>query len=567
MNSRTGCDLVSEIDTPSRYALESIADIKKATLTASTIMVSCRPNWDLEKKASLLDTDDWTAIRWLHGREGKSARAISREFGMSRKTVKKYVENPDAPRYTLRQPRQKPVSDRWIAKVKEILDKDKEAPRKQRHTAKRIFDRLVSEQDYEGSERTIRNVVADLKNKPAAKASVPLLFQPGKDAQVDFGESYAYLGGPLVKLQGFEIRMCFSRKKFIQYFPSTDKEAFLEGHVRAFEYFEGVCERLSYDNASALVANVGQGKNRKLTKEFKELKGYYNFETNFCQPGLEGAHEKGGIESSVGFSRRNWMVPPPTFDSLEELNKYILQKCREDEARTVDGQEQAIGEAWETEKQLLAPLPARAFDPAVKSGGLVDNYCTVPLKETHYSVPSRYVGKALVIRAYWDHVVISDGMEVVAEHPRSYKKGEYILSPEHYLDLLEKRPHAVPYARPLLQYEWPEGYWELYQKMVGDIGPSEAGRDFIRILKSHVKYGAAIVAKAVAEAHRLGVANADFVMSMIDKTRLTLSAPETADLSNHEELAAVKVSMYPAPEQYDLLHGERGVSNDNERVA
>lgn len=557
--------LLPGIDAQKRYASGVGIGIENRVLTASTMMVSC-PLGHLKKKATLLDTDDWIAIRWLHKREEKSIRAISRDFGRSRKTVRKYVRDPDPPRYTLSRPRQRPVSDQWRAKVKEILDSDKEAPRKQRHTAKRIFDRLVSEQGYEGSERTIRNVVAEIKNKPATKASIPLLFQAGKDAQVDFGESYAYLGGPLVKLQGFEMRMCYSRKKFLQYFPSTDKEAFLEGHVKAFEYYGGVCERLSYDNASAIVAGVGKGKSRTLTKEFKELKGYYNFEANFCQPGIEGAHEKGGIESSVGFSRRNWMVPPPRFESLEELNKYLVQKCLEDEDRTVDGQDQTIGEAWKMEKPMLLPLPAKPFDPVVKSGGLVDSYCTVPLKETHYSVPANYVGKALVIRSYWNRVEISNGMEIVAEHPRSYKKGEYVLRPEHYLDLLERRPNAVPYARPLLQYEWPAGYWELYQKMVEDIGPSKGGRDFIRILKSHVKYGSKIVAGAIAEAHKLGVANADFIMSLIDKVRITLSAPEATDLSNHQELAAVKVSMYPAPAQYNVLFSEGGVSN-GERIA
>ena len=172
--------------------------------------------------------------------------------------------------------------------------------------------------------------MADLKNKPAAKASIPLVFQPGLDAQVDFGESYADIGGQRVKLQGFEMRLNYSRKKFIQFFPSTDKEAFLEGHVRAFAYFKGVVTRLSYDNLSAGVAEVGKGKERTLTREFKQLKGYYNFETNFCKPGIEGAHEKGGVESGIGFSRRNWMVPIPAFDSLAELNEYILKKCLED---------------------------------------------------------------------------------------------------------------------------------------------------------------------------------------------------------------------------------------------
>jgi transposase len=515
----------------------------------------------------VLTADDWTAIRWLHFREGKSARWIAKEFRLSRKTVAKYLEKPDAPRYTLSQLRAKPVADQWRTRIEEILETDKDAPRKQRHTARRIYHRLVDEAGYSGSERTIRQLVADLKNKPAAKASIPLVFQPGKDAQVDFGESYADIDGRRVKLHGFEMRLNYSRKKFIQYFPSTDKEAFLEGHVRAFAYFGGVVERLSYDNLSAGVAHVGKSKHRVLTTEFKDLKGYYNFDTNFCQPGEEGAHEKGGVESGIGFSRRNWMVPVPAFDSLAQLNDYILQKCIEDEQRLVDGQEQTIGEAWKKEQAMLLPLPARPFDPAVSHGGLVDNYCTVALKDSHYSVPAKYVGKALTIRAYWDRLQITDGLTVIAEHPRTYQKEEYVLNPEHYLDLLERRPHAIPYARPLVQHAWPPGYWEFYQRMVEGIGPGPAGRDFVRILKTHVKYGSAFVGKAITESMSLGSASADFVIALVDRARLKTTAPETTDIDTYPQLAGVRVSLCPSPDQYHALLTAKGCADhDDNRV-
>jgi transposase len=460
------------------------------------------------------------------------------------------------------------VADQWRTRIEEILEADKDAPRKQRHTARRIYCRLAEEEGYAGSERTIRQVVAALKNKPAAKASVPLVFQPGRDAQVDFGESYADIAGRRVKFHGFEMRLNYSRKKFVQYFPSTDKEAFLEGHVRAFEYFGGVVARLSYDNLSAGVAHVGKGKVRVLTNEFKELKGYYNFDTNFCQPGEEGAHEKGGVESGIGFSRRNWMVPVPAFDSLTQLNEYILQKCLEDEQRQVAGEDQTIGQAWQKEGPALLPLPARPFDPAVNHGALVDNYCTVSLKDSHYSVPAKYVGKGLTIRAYWDRLKITDGLTVIAEHPRTYQKDEYILRPEHYLDLLERRPHAVPYARPLLQHAWPDGYWPFYQKMVQDLGPGPAGRDFIRILKNHVKYGAELVGNAIREAAKLGAANADFVIALVDQARLKTTAPEATDIDSYPQLAGVKVTMYPAPEQYcKLLTAAGGINHDDECTA
>ncbi len=552
----------------SKQAIEVVASNSgNSALTDSTIMESC-PGVNLQRTALLLTLEDWTSIRWLHFREGRSTRWIAKEFQISRNTVTKYLEKPDARKYTLNQSRAKPVADQWRSRIEQIIESDKQAPRKQRHTARRIYNRLVEEEGYSGSERTIRLVVADLKNKPAAKASIPLVFQPGLDAQVDFGESYADIDGQRVKLHGFEMRLNYSRKKFIQYFPSTDKEAFLEGHVRAFAYFGGVVARLSYDNLSAGVAHVGQGKQRVLTDEFQQLKGYYNFKTNFCQPGIEGAHEKGGVESGIGFSRRNWMVPVPAFDSLAQLNDYILQKCSKDEERQVDGEAQTIGAAWQTEQPMLLPLTARPFDPAVTHRGLVDNYCTVALKESHYSVPPKYVGKALTMRAYWDRLEITDGLTLVATHPRTYKKDEYILKPEHYLDLLEKRPHAVPYALPLVQHNWPQGYWEVYQKMVEEVGPGPAGRDFIRILRSHVKYGAELVGNAIKESALVGSASADFIIATIDRARLTSMVPEVIDIDTYTQLAGVKVLIYPEPAQYHaLVPSEGGIACDNQCVA
>ena len=529
-----------------------VADEHPGPSEVEIITPYSRPTADLEKTVSMLTLDDWQSLRWLHFREGKSIRWISRQFGLSRQTVKKYLQEPDAPRYKLGSARTKPKAGPWVEQINVIIEDDKSAPRKQRHTAKRIFERLL-ERGYDGSERTIRQIVAEIKNQPAASAAVPLLFKPGLDAQVDFGESYVDIQGQRVKLHGFEMRLNFSRKKFVMFFPSTDKEAFLEGHVRAFQFHQGVVQRISYDNLSAAVAQVGKGKNRILTKEFKELKGYYSFEVNFCKPGIQGAHEKGGVENGVGFARRNWLVPVPEFDSIDDLNAYVLGKCQGDDVRTVEGQKQTIAEAFLAERSHLLPLPARPFDPGVQQPGAVDSYCTVPLKTNHYSVPPQYVGKILTIRSYWNKVIITTGLEKIAEHPRSYGHDEYILRPEHYLDLLEKRPHAVPYAMPLVQQEWPPGYWSFYQKMVERFGPSQAGKDFIRVLRCHVKYGAEIICAALEEASELSSANADFIIASIDRQRFKASPSEPTDLSNHQELINHSVVMFPEPSQYNSL--------------
>ncbi|MBX9688741.1 MAG: IS21 family transposase, partial [Candidatus Obscuribacterales bacterium] len=349
--------------------------------------VRARKPWVL-----MIDDDVWHAIRLLHYRQGKSKKWIAQEFGLSRNTVAKYLEQADPPAYTIRQPRAKPVADKWGEHVRLILAEDQDAPRKQKHTAKRIFDRLVSEHGYTGSERTIRNLVASLRQNGSSRSFVPLVFEPGKDAQVDFGEAYVDIDGVRTKLYGFEMRLNYSRRKFQMYFFSPNMESFLEAHVRAFEFFGGVPERISYDNLGLAVVSIGKGRNRKLTKSFKQLLGYYAFSANFCTPGKQGAHEKGGVESGIGYSRRNWMVPVPKCHSLDELNDVLLQKCRDDGTRTVAGQKQSIDEAFAIERTVLLPLPAAAFDTGVrKNACCVDAYQTVIFDGNRYSVPTQFV--------------------------------------------------------------------------------------------------------------------------------------------------------------------------------
>ena len=215
----------------------------------------------------MIDQDAWASIRLLHLRQGKSKSWIARELGISRNTVRKYLDGCEAPRYRATQARGRPVSDKWGEHVRLILNDDRNAPRKQKHTAKRIYDRLVEEHGFTGSERTIRKLVSDIKRKPAQKAAIPLQFDAGKDAQVDFGEAYAEIAGVKTKMQVFEMRLNYSRKKFVMAVQSANMESFMEAHVRAFEFFGGVPERLTYDNLGLAVVRVGKGKDRTLTKE------------------------------------------------------------------------------------------------------------------------------------------------------------------------------------------------------------------------------------------------------------------------------------------------------------
>jgi transposase len=472
--------------------------------------------------ARMIDQDTWVSIRLLYLRQGKSKSWLAREFGIARNTVAKYLKkDSEAPKYNASQARGRPISDKWEEHVRAILEEDRNAPRKQKHTAKRVYERLVAEYQFDGSHRTVRMIVSNLKNKPGQAVFLPLQFEPGKDAQVDFGESYADIAGVRTKLQIFEMRLNYSRKKFVMAVRAPNMESFMEAHVRAFEFLGGVPERLTYDNLGLAVVRVGSGKSRTLTKKFKELKGFYAFETNFCTVGIQGAHEKGGVEGGIGFSRRNWLVP--------------------------------------------LPLPGRAFDPGTaRTSVIADTYQTVAYDSNRYSVPAKFVGKPLRLRAYMDKLVLAAGAEVIAEHERIHEKGCYGLKPEHYFDQLERKPHAVPFARPLLQATWPAGYWDFYKKLVERKGAGEGGRDFVRVLRCHMQHGAILTAQAIRDCDSAGLVSADAILQVVAQARFSSCLqPEPLDMTARPALSEYVVELQETI-QYQILIGGQ---NNEHRVA
>ena len=507
--------------------------------------------------ARMLDQDAWASIRLLHRRQGKSISWISRELGISRNTVSKYIKDCDAPKYRATQPRGKPVADKWKEHVRLILEDDRNAPRKQKHTAKRIFERLVDEHQFTGSYRTVRKIVADIKNKPGQAVFLPLQYKPGKDAQVDFGESYADIDGERTKVHIFEMRLNYSRKKFVMAVRAANMESFMEAHVRAFEFFQGVPERLTYDNLGLAVVRVGKGKDRTLTKKFKELMGFYSFESNFCTVGLEGAHEKGGVEGGIGFSRRNWLVPVPKVERIEDLNEKLVKRCIADGERTVGGESETIDQAFEREQRSLLTLPERRFDGGTARHCVIaDTYQTVGYDSNRYSVPQKFVGRPLRVRAYLDKIVFSTNLEVIAEHERSYRKDRYCLHAEHYLDQLERKPHAVPFAKPLLQTEWPAGYWNFYERLVEQKGPSEGGKDYVRVLRCHMQHGAALTAKAIRDCAAVGLISADAILQVVAQARFATRAEMTPlDMTERPALREYSVKLEETA-RYQILLGE-----------
>jgi len=398
----------------------------------------------------VISVDQAQDIRNRYFREGQSIRQIARELGMSRRTVKRYISTEPPWKYTLTCPRPSPVRDSIEGIVREILEKDQQVRnKKQRHTARRIYERLVSEHGYRGSERTVRRVVAALKKELALENKevfLPMQFGYGQAFENDWLEPDVLMDGKLVKVNVFASRLRASRTSFVRAYPTQRQESLLDGLQRALRFFGGVPEVARFDNPSTVVRLMGREKKENPT--FAQFRAYYNFGLSLCQPAR--GNEKGSVENFAGFVERHFFTPVPEVKDYDELNAFLMEKCVEYLKYPVPDSDLTVGEALEEERKHLLPLPEEDYDVAHVTYARASKQALVRFDNHRYSVPARYAYKNLLVKAYVDKIEILHENTVVAEHKRSYVKGGKIYDMNHYLELLVRKPGAVVLSKPAL---------------------------------------------------------------------------------------------------------------------
>jgi transposase len=459
----------------------------------------------------MVTVEDREQMRRAYYVEHKSIRQIARERHCSRHTVEKALESAEAEHYTMKEARAAPVLGPFKARLDDLLRENEQLPRKQRRTGHKIYE-VVQAEGYAGSEVGVLTYLSHQRQAQRhPQVYIPLEFDPGIDAQVDWGDAQVILAGVSILVQVFVMRLCYSRQVFVRAYPSQKQEAFFEGHVLAFQHFQGVPQRLAYDNLKTAVQRVLTGRNRQEQAAFVVFRSHYLFESRFCTPGQ--GHEKGGVEHEVGFARRNFMSPPPSVASFEELNACLLASCLADKARQVDRQPTTIGEAWEHEKALLRPLPAKAYECCARKEVTLNPYGQVEFETNRYSVPADKAQRHLTVKAYPFRIELVAGDDVIARHPRCYGRKQDILDPLHYLLLLEQRPGAFEHAKPLRQWRagWPPVYERLLTQLQARQSDGEGVREFIRILKLHQTYPTEWVEQAITQALAYGCLSADGV--------------------------------------------------------
>jgi hypothetical protein len=378
---------------------------------------------------------------------------------------------------------------------------------------------------------------------------VPLSHPPGH-AQVDFGEAWAVIGGVEQKVHFFAMDLPHSDACFVQAYPAETTEAFCSGHTEAFRFFGKVPKSILYDNTKIAVARIlGEGQ-RQRTRVFSELQSHYLFLDRFGRPGK--GNDKGKVEGLVGFARRNYLVPIPRAESFAALNARLLDDCRRRRSDRLRGHVETIEERLVRDLEVFHSLPASPYDACEKKPGRVSSLSLVRYRGTDYSVPTAYGHREVLIRGYVHEVVISCGADVIARHPRSYEREDFVFNPLHYLALLERKVGALDQAAPLVGWDLPEAFWTLRRLLEARMG-KRGKREFVQVLRLLESFRLEDVEAGILDAIARGAIGFDAVKHLM-LCRIE-RRPARLDMTVYPYLPQATVATTSARTYMDLLTG------------
>jgi transposase len=480
--------------------------------------------------------------------EGISERAAADRFGINARTVSKMLKFSVPPGYVRTKAPFRPKLDAFTGVIDTILAGDKDRPKKQRHTSKRIFERLRDEHGFTGRITIVKDYVAGWRRR-TQEMFVPLVHPPGH-AQADFGEAIGVIGGVERKIHFFAMDLPHSDGIFVAAYPAETTEAFCDGHVRAFAFFDGVAQSVLYDNTKIAVARIlGDGK-RQRTRVFSELQSHYLFTDRFGRPGK--GNDKGKVEGLVGYARRNFLVPVPVFADFEALNAHLLESCQKRLADRLRGHDGTIGQRLEHDLAAFQkPLPA-PYDACEKTPGSVSSLSLVRYRRNDYSVPTAYGHRKVLIRGYVHEVVIACGAEVIARHPRSYEREDFVFNPLHYLALLEQKTNALDQAAPLADWTLPDEFATMRRLLEARMG-KPGKREFVQILRLMEVFAVGDVAAGVRDSIARGAIGFDAVKHLV-LCRIERRPPRL-DMTVYPYLPQATVATTSARSYLDLLAG------------
>jgi transposase len=456
--------------------------------------------------------DRWTEIRRNVLTGALSKRQACAHYDIHWLTLQKILSHEEPPGYRRSKPPRRPSIEPYLATIQAMLDADRTAPKKQRHTAHRIWQRLREEHGFSGGYTTVKDAVRALK-VGRQEVFLPLSHPPG-EAQVDFGFAEVLVDGVATSVALFVLSLPYADAVYCQVFPRECAEAFLEGHQRAFAFFGGVPRRVAYDNTKTAVARITGSRARQVTREFQRLQSHYLFAPHFCL--VRRPNEKGHVERLLEYGRSNFLVPVPQVASLAALNAELEERCRRDLGRSVRGKPGPVATLLVDDRAAFLPLPSKPFEARRVTQAAADALSLVRFDTNSYSVPTRYAHRRLTVVATVDEVRLVYEDRLVARHPRCWGHAQFRFDPLHYLALLERKPGGFDYARPLEQWQLPAGFALLRRRLEAADTSGQGTRSFIRVLRLLERFSLAQVAGAVDYALALDVIDPDSIRLIVE---------------------------------------------------
>jgi transposase len=458
----------------------------------------------------MYSVDIYSRVRRACLKDGMSARKAAHYFNKDRKTIAKMLRHELPPGYRRSEAPRRPTLDAYVGVIDEILRTDKALIKKQRHTSKRIFERLRDEHGYAGSLTTVTYYVREQKRR-TKEVFVPLSHRSGH-AQVDFGETLGVIGGVECKVHFFVMSLPHSDAVFVKGYPAETTEAFCDGHVSAFAFFGGIPQSILYDNTKIAVARILGDRTRVRTRRFTELQSHYLFDDKFGRPAR--GNDKGNVEGMVGYTRRNFMVPAPRYGSFDDLNAHLEQKCLARQDDKLRGHNMTIGTRLVSDLDALMGLPVAEYEACDHVSTRATSISMVRYRSNDYSVPVAYAHHDVHVRGFVHEVIIGCGNEIIARHKRSYASADMIFDPLHFLPLIEQKVGALDQAAPLQGWDLPDIFATLHRLLEARMG-KPGKREYVQVLRLLETFDMSVVQGAVQQAIDLGAIGYDAVKHLV----------------------------------------------------
>jgi transposase len=486
-------------------------------------------------------------IRREHFVQGKSIKEIARDLRMSRNTVRKILRSGETSFAYEREVQPQPKLGRWKADLDRMLVENAAKPQRERLTLIRLFEDLHG-LGYAGGYDAVRRYARSWQREHAsqtAPAFVPLSFAPGEAYQFDWSHEIVLLNGVTVIVKVAHMRLCHSRMMFVRAYPRETQEMVFDAHERAFAFFKGACTRGIYDNMKTAVETVFVGKDRQYNRRFLQMCAHHLVDPVACTPA--SGWEKGQVENQVGLVRERFFTPRLRFRTYDELNAWLADKCIA-YARAhphPERPDRTVWDVFEEERPKLVGYRGR-FDGFHALPASVSKTCLVRFDNNKYSVNASAVGRPVEIHAYADRLIIRQDGRIVADHPRSFGRGEAIYDPWHYVPVLARKPGALRNGAPFKDWVLPTALERVRRKLAGS---NDGDRQMVAVLAAVLTDGLSAVEAACAQAMTDGVHSSDVIINILARRRdpapavtvltpeaLTLRQAPIADCARYDQL-------------------------------